>query len=154
MSFFTTFRRHDRPTEQAPARVVPTPANSVLTAICLGLLTGFAGTMYHAFIWHITSDIYLPWGAVLGILLVFCAATWCSLRAEKTWAGSLVGLVAFMLIAVFGFAKTGSVLVLLNPVVPVGVAGTLWLLGTMAATAVSNVVVGRSLRRRAQRVQK
>lgn len=130
----------------------PSTANSVVTAICIGLIVGFTGTMYHAYIWYISDGIYLPWGALLAILLTFLGTSWVSLRATKTWAGSLAGAVAFLLVLTFGFAKTGSVLVLANPVIPVGVAGTLWLLGTLFATVVSNVVVKKYQLR--QRIKK
>lgn len=124
--------------------------NSVVTGIALGLLVGFIGTMYHASIWYLNENFYFPWGALVAILLVFSAATWASLRAGKNWAGSLIGVITFLLIALFAFAKPHSILVLVNPAVPVGVAGTLWMLGSLGATIVSNITVTR-LRHRSQR---
>ncbi|MDO4253302.1 MAG: hypothetical protein Q4C74_08715 [Rothia sp. (in: high G+C Gram-positive bacteria)] len=132
-------------TGQNQANVRIGPINSLVRSICLGLLAGFSGSMYHVYIWYVSDSFFLPWGALLAMGLVFCAASWSSLRAGKTWAGTLVGLLAFLLVAFFSFAKSGSVLVLPNPTVPVGLAGTIWLLGTLAATVVSNVTVGRYL---------
>lgn len=138
------------PLSSRNADIHPSVGNSVLTGIALGLLVGFIGTMYHASIWYINESFYIPWGALVALILVFSAATWNSLRAGRNWAGSLVGIITFLVIALFAFAKPHSILVLVNPAVPVGVAGTIWMLGSLGATIVSNITVTR-LRHRSQR---
>lgn len=125
-----------------------TPLNSAITAVAMGLLVGFIGSMYHTSIYYFSDTAYLPWGLILALLLVFSATTWTSLRAGKNWAGTLVGCVTFLVISLFAFAKPQSILVLVNPQVPVGVAGTAWMLGSLGVTILSNVVVSRIRARR------
>ncbi len=140
------------PTTHTQSRAVepvqPGPVNSLITAICMGLIVAFVGTMYHAWIWYVDKSFFLPWGAMLALALCYLASVWVSLRAGKVWAGSLVGIVAFLTVALFAFAKPTSILVLVNPEVPVGLAGTVWMLGTLLATILANVTCNRLTRRK------
>lgn len=113
---------------------VPGPINSTITSIALGLLAGFAGTMYHAWIWYFSDTFWLPWGALLACLTVFFTATWASLYTQKIWSATLVGASAFLLIGLFAYAKGTSMLVYINPINPPGIAGTIWALGSLVAT--------------------
>ncbi|WP_237224617.1 PIG-L family deacetylase [Rothia nasisuis] len=115
----------------------PGPINSAVTSIALGLLAGFVGTMYHAHIWYPTTTIWVPWGALLAILTVYCAATWAATHTEKNWAAALVGATAFTLICIFAFAKEDSILVYINPINAVGATGTLWALGSLVAATLA-----------------
>ncbi|MFW0108588.1 hypothetical protein ACN08Z_05615 [Rothia sp. P7181] len=125
--------------------VYPTALNSVITAIALGVITGFMGTMYHASIWYApNASWFVPWGSCVAIVMVFCASLWSALRSGASWGGALVGIVAFILIGLFAFGKEGSLLVLLNPQVPVGIAGVIWTFGALGAALIAQRVA-RSL---------
>lgn len=126
-------------TEEEP----PDPVNSVITSLALGLIAGFAGTMYHAWIWYQSESFWLPWGALLGCLTVFLAATWATLHTGKNWSAALVGFTAFTLIGIFAYAKGTSMLVYINPINPPGIAGTIWALGSLVATVLSMLVTTR-----------
>lgn len=112
----------------------PGPINSAISAIALGLIASFAGTMYHSHIWYPTSALWVPWGAALGILTVYFASTWVAIHTEKNWAAALLGATAFILIGIFAFAKGTSMLVYINPINPIGTAGTIWALGSLVAS--------------------
>ncbi|MFW0184726.1 hypothetical protein ACN083_04385 [Rothia sp. CCM 9418] len=120
------------------ADLYPTTLNSVVIAVSLGIITGFIGTMYHASIWYAsTGSWFVPWGSCLAIVMVFCASLWSALRSGTSWGGVLVGIVAFVLIGLFGFGKEGSLLVLLNPQIPVGIAGVVWAFGALGAALIA-----------------
>lgn len=141
-----THRRNQKNTETHEE--APGPVNSVITALALGLLAGFSGTIYHSWIWYINQDIWVPWGALLGCLTVFFAASWATLHTGKNWAAALVGFTAFTLISIFAYAKGNSMLVYINPINPPGIAGTLWALGSLVAATLSLIATTRySLKR-------
>ncbi|MGV3017525.1 PIG-L family deacetylase [Rothia sp. 88186D007BW] len=126
----------------------PGPINSAITAIALGIIAGFAGTMYHAHIWYPTSALWIPWGAALGLLTVYFAATWAAIHTEKNWTAALVGATAFALIGVFAFTKGSSMLVYINPSNPIGTAGTIWALGSLLACVFGMVSASRYRRKK------
>lgn len=121
----------------------PGPLNSAVTASALGLISGFAGTMYHTHIWYLAAGFWVPWGLVLALLTVYFAATWAALHTEKNWVATLVGGVAFLLVGTFAFAKGHSMLVYINPINPPGIVGTLWAFGILAVTAISIITATR-----------
>ncbi|MFW0169518.1 PIG-L family deacetylase [Rothia sp. P4278] len=125
----------------------PGPINSIITASALGLISGFAGTMYHTQIWYISKGLWLPWGLALALLTVYFAATWAAIHTEKNWAATLVGAVAFLLTGTFAFAKGNSLLVYINPINPPGIVGTLWAFGILAVTALSIISASRYRRK-------
>lgn len=134
--------------EQAGEEVIPSTANSLITAVCLGLLTGVAGTIYHAYIWYHSETVFLPWGAFLAVLTLTLACIWVNLRAANSWPGVITALTAFLLTFLFSTLKgAGGYLVLLNPAHPIGLAGTIWSLGTLVAALISTVVFGIYRRR-------
>lgn len=126
-------------TEEEP----PGAINSLITSIALGLLAGFSGTIYHSWTWYINQDFWVPWGALLGCLTVFFAATWATIHTGKNWAAALVGFTAFTLISIFAYAKGNSMLVYINPINPPGIAGTLWALGSLVAATLSLIATTR-----------
>ena len=133
------------PADAAPEESVeaPGPINSAITAVALGLIAGFAGTMYHAHIWYPTSTLWVPWGVAPGLLTVYFAATWAAIHTEKNWAAAAVGVTAFVLIGIFAFTKGTTMLVYINPINPVGTAGTIWALGSLAAATFGMVSAAR-----------
>lgn len=109
--------------------------NSLVTALAVGLLAGFAGSMYQSHIWYFSSGAWLPYGSFLACLLVFFAVCWVALYTGRRWAASLTGTVVFALIGAFAYAVPGSLLVYIAPGVnPVGSAGALWAFGSLLAT--------------------
>ncbi|WP_421084785.1 PIG-L family deacetylase [Rothia nasimurium] len=128
--------------EPQPAREAPGPINSAITSVALGLIAGFAGTMYHAHILYLGS-FWIPWGALLGALTIYFAATWAAIHTEKNWAAALVGATAFLLVGIFATAKTSSMLVYLNPTNPIGIAGTIWALSTLIASTLAIISATR-----------
>ena len=99
--------------------------------------------MYHAHIWYPTSTLWVPWGVASGLLTVYFAATWAAIHTEKNWAAAVVGATAFVLIGIFAFTKGTSMLVYINPINPVGTAGTIWALGSLAAATFGMVSAAR-----------
>lgn len=142
---YRTLRGHnitqDNPLDEMAE--APGPLNSIITASALGLISGFAGTMYHTHIWYPTAGIWIPWGLALALLTVYFAATWAAIHTEKNWAAPLVGTVAFALVGIFAFAKGTSMLVYINPINPPGIVGTLWTFGILVATTISVISVTR-----------
>ena len=134
-----TAHQNSSETQEEPPGVI----NSLITSIALGLLAGFSGTIYHSWIWYINQDLWVPWGALLGCLTVFFAATWATLHTRKNWTAALVGFTAFTLISIFAYAKGNSMLVYINPINPPGIAGTLWAMGSLVAATLSLIATTR-----------
>lgn len=134
-----TAHQNSSETQEEPPGVI----NSLITSIALGLLVGFSGTIYHSWIWYINQDLWVPWGALLGCLTVFFAATWATLHTRKNWTAALVGFTAFTLISIFAYAKGNSMLVYINPINPPGIAGTLWAMGSLVAATLSLIATTR-----------
>lgn len=134
-----TAHQNSSDTQEEPPGVI----NSLITSIALGLLAGFSGTIYHSWIWYINQDLWVPWGALLGCLTVFFAATWATLHTRKNWTAALVGFTAFTLISIFAYAKGNSMLVYINPINPPGIAGTLWAMGSLVAATLSLIATTR-----------
>lgn len=128
--------------------VLPSPTNSALTALGMGLLAGCAGTFYHAHLWYSQSGSYLPWGSLLAVLTLLLACIWVNERARSSWPGVLAALTAFVLTYAFSNFKEEGYLILLNPQYPVGMAGTVWVLGTLGAAVLATIIYGLSRRRR------
>lgn len=125
----------------------PGVVNSAVTALAVGLISGFTGTMYHTYIWYSSSGFWFPWGLALALLTVFSASLWAALYTEKNWAAALVGSTAFILTGIFALARDASMLIYLNPINPVGITGTLWALGTLVVSIISIMVATRYRRR-------
>lgn len=134
-----TAHQNSSETQEEPPGVI----NSLITSIAIGLLVGFSGTIYHSWIWYINQDLWVPWGALLGCLTVFFAATWATLHTRKNWTAALVGFTAFTLISIFAYAKGNSMLVYINPINPPGIAGTLWAMGSLVAATLSLIATTR-----------
>lgn len=134
-----TAHQNSSETQEEPPGVI----NSLITSVALGLLAGFSGTIYHSWIWYINQDLWVPWGALLGCLTVFFAATWVTLHTRKNWTAALVGFTAFTLISIFAYAKGNSMLVYINPINPPGIAGTLWAMGSLVAATLSLIATTR-----------
>ncbi|MCP3426097.1 PIG-L family deacetylase [Rothia sp. AR01] len=118
------------------------PAAAGVTGVVLGLLLGFIGTMYHASILYLTGW-FVPWGAVLAVLMVLAGTLWAAHHTRRTWATALPGVVAFCTVGLFVFARTDAFLVVPSTRAAIGVAGIVWTLGILAATALGVGIAGR-----------
>lgn len=136
------------PTTPEPTHQAPGITNTIITSIALGLIAGFAGTMYHAHILYL-GTFWIPWGALIATLTIYFASTWAAIHTQKNWAAALVGTSAFLLIGLFATAKTSSMLVYLNPINPIGIAGTIWGLGTLTAATLAIISATRYHRTKA-----
>lgn len=129
-----------------PDATAPGTVSSVITALALGVLVGMCGTMWHGFIYYFSAEVYLPWGALLGIIMAFTATAWLVLHTLRPWVGGVFGITLFgtVMYAAFGRASAGSVLVFMNTAYPTGVAGVLWNFGSLVAVLVGIAVAARS----------
>ena len=105
-------------------------ASLLITCILLGTLAGIAGSIYHAWVMY-TGETPLPIGLVFGFATVFFASLWASLALRRGGATIITGAFAFLVIYALAFMRPDSPFVLVNPdYPPIGLYGTLWLLGT------------------------
>lgn len=109
------------------------PVNSAIAGVGIGLVVGFIGTMFHASIGYFPGW-YLPWGLALALLLVLSATLWVSHYTRKRWATVLPGIVAFIEVGFFIYARSDSLLVIPNPEAPIGQVGIAWVLGILVMT--------------------
>lgn len=131
------------------ADTVPSKVNSAITAIAMGLLAGAAGTLYHAYLWYQSESFYLPWGAILAILTLLLSCIWVNARSKNSWPGVVTGVTAFLLVFAFSALKgKDGYLVIMNPKYPIGMAGTIWALGTLGATVLATIIFGIGNRHR------
>ncbi|SIM44594.1 N-Acetyl-1-D-myo-Inosityl-2-Amino-2-Deoxy-alpha-D-Glucopyranoside Deacetylase MshB [Mycobacteroides abscessus subsp. abscessus] len=128
--------------EQEPAG----PISSAITAVVVGLLLGFLGTMLHASVAYF-DGWYLPWGAILAVLGVFTGTVWTAGYTRRRGMTLVPGLAAFAVVGFFTLARSDSRLVIPTLEAPIGVAGIIWTLGTVLATAVGVVVADRTVLR-------
>ncbi|WP_129659056.1 PIG-L family deacetylase [Rothia halotolerans] len=119
------------------------PVGAGITGAALGLLMGFIGTMYHAFVLYLLGGWFLPWGALLAVLLVFAGTLWMGHHTRRTWSTALPGVVAFCAVGLFVFGRADSFLVVPSTRAAIGVAGIVWTLGILAATALGVGLAGR-----------
>ncbi|WP_144934558.1 PIG-L family deacetylase [Rothia kristinae] len=121
--------------------------SSAITAVAVGLLLGFLGTMLHASVAYF-DGWYLPWGAILAVLGVFTGTVWTAGFTRRRGLTLMPGLAAFALIGLFTLGRSDSRLVIPTLEAPIGVAGIIWTLGTVLATAVGVVIADRTVLRR------
>ena len=78
-----------------------------------------------------TGETPLPIGLVFGFATVFFASLWAALALRRGGATIITGAFAFLVIYALAFMRPDSPFVLVNPdYPPIGLYGTLWLLGT------------------------
>ena len=125
----------------------PTQAGIVsllITCILLGILAGIAGSIYHAWVMY-TGETPLPVGLVFGFATVFFASLWASLALRRGGATVITGAFAFLVIYALAFMRPDSPFVLVNPdYPPIGLYGTLWLLGTPVISLLAFFVFTRT----------
>lgn len=124
----------------------PGTVSSAIAAIALGAIVAFCGTMWHASIWYLSQTVYIPWGTLLALLMTCMATIWLCLHTQRTWTGGLMGVTIFAIITYFAFGRAHdqSVLVLMNTDLPIGVAGTLWGLGSLFCVTLGIIIAAKS----------
>ena len=125
----------------------PTQAGIVsllITCILLGTLAGIAGSICPAWVMY-TGETPLPVGLVFGFATVFFASLWASLALRRGGATVITGAFAFLVIYALAFMRPDSPFVLVNPdYPPIGLYGTLWLLGTPVISLLAFFVFTRT----------
>ncbi|QRZ62186.1 hypothetical protein [Rothia sp. ZJ932] len=127
-----------------PHELSPGTTTSAITATALGLIVALAGTMWHGFIYYFSASVYLPWGAVLALILTFAATIWLVSHTRRAWTGGVMGFTLFLALMymAFGRASEGSMLVFMNTEYAPGAAGTLWSMGSLVSVAAGILVAG------------
>ncbi|GAB3529939.1 PIG-L family deacetylase [Arthrobacter monumenti] len=115
-------------------------------SLIAALIATVFGTALHGQILYLPW-VALPWGALAALLLVGCVATVAGLWARNVWMTVLTGIVTYVLV---GLVSTGSRIIVADfaqgIVLPVAVAGIIWIVGIAVATIVAAVVCLRSLK--------
>ena len=75
--------------------------------------------------------------------MVLAGTLWAAHHTRRTWATALPGVVAFCTVGLFVFARTDAFLVVPSTRAAIGVAGIVWTLGILAATALGVGIAGR-----------
>ncbi|HET8795937.1 MAG TPA: PIG-L family deacetylase [Arthrobacter sp.] len=115
-------------------------------ALSAALIATVFGTALHAQILYLPWAA-VPWGAFAALVLVGCVATVAGLWARNVWMTVLTGVVTYVLV---GLISTGSRVIIADfaqgIVLPVAVAGIIWIVGIAVATIVAAIVCLRSLK--------
>ncbi|WBL17914.1 hypothetical protein [Citricoccus sp. NR2] len=114
------------------------------------------GTLLHLQL-HWFGSVVIPWGAVLGLLLVACAQLWATLATRQLWVGALMVVAAYTVIIGIAFTSTQDVFnIAINsytwqelpgPVVAEG----LWLFGVPVVAIIVLLISSRLMPRTAPR---
>lgn len=138
---------------QGSDAAVPAPMGGLpagLGAVGFGLLAGLAAVLWQSWSTVLTSGavIVLPWGALLGSLVVFGAAMAWGLRTSLRWVAGLTGLVAFCVVGAASVGGNDQLMVPLDPIYFTATPGAAWstvviMLGTVVATLVALTLVAR-----------
>lgn len=123
---------------------------AVSGAVVFGLLSGTAAVIWQAWSTVLTSGavIVIPWGALLGVAVVFGAAVSWGLHTRLRWAAGLTGLIAFCVVGVASVGGNDQLMVPLDPLYFTVTPGAAWsavviMLGTVVATLVALTLVAR-----------
>ena len=128
--------------EGEPARAPAGRVTTAITGTCLGLLTGFLGSMLHTQITYLDA-VWIPWGVLLALVLVVAGTIWMIHHSQRIWGGMLVGLTAFMLVGLFMTLRSEAMLVYPTLQAPIGIAGIIWSLGILAASMLGMSIAKR-----------
>jgi|GEM_PF-2264892 len=116
--------------------------------VVIGLAAGAVAVLWQAWATVLTSPglIVLPWGAVLGSLVVFGAAVSWGLYAARRWVPGLLGLCAFAVLAATSLGGHDTLLAPLDTRYFAVAPGAVWsaivvTVGTIVATLVALVIV-------------
>ena len=119
---------------EAPTAEPMGGVNTGIVGTCLGLLTGFLGTMLHSRIAYADGGAWFPWGVLAALLLVFTGTLWMIHLSQRIWGGMLVGATAFVLVGLFMMLRQDAFLVYPTLQSPIGIAGILWSLGILGVS--------------------
>lgn len=147
-----------RPLPQTPVQDAPRPQPRVplapwktaLGAVGIGLVSGLAAVLWQGWSTVLTSGaiIVVPWGALLGSLLVFVASLSWGLKSRQRWAAGLTGLVAFCVVGVASLGGNDLLMVPLDQLYFTATPGAAWstaiiMIGSVVATLVATAWVAR-----------
>ncbi len=109
------------------------------------------GTALHGHVAYVGSTA-VPAGAVAALLLAGAVSVWCGLWARNILAAALCGGTAYVVVALI--ASSPKTLILTGTtggtILPVAVAGNMWLFGLAVASVLSVAVCAVVLRRSAR----
>lgn len=130
----------------APQGTVP----AALGALGFGLLAGLAAVVLQAWSTVLTygAIIVIPWGALLGVGVVFGASVSWGLATRLRWVAGLTGLIAFCVVGLASVGGNDRLMVPLDPLYFTATPGAAWstvviMLGTVVATLAALTLVAR-----------
>ena len=124
-----------------------------LGAVVLGLVAGVVAVLWQSWATVLTAPrvIVLPWGALLGAVVVFCIAVAWGLKAARRWIPGVVGLCAFAVLAGGALSGQDTLVAPMDPRYFAVAPGAVWsaitvTVGTIVATLAALMVVARYVR--------
>ena len=106
----------------------PEPAgwmSTSLVGVILGVLSGVAGSLYHAWVVY-AGDTPIPVGLALAVLTVLSASLWTALSHHRPFGALVTGGIAAVTVHWLAYGRADSPFVLVNPDVYIGQVGTWW----------------------------
>lgn len=146
----------DQPDQKPPATGklrgggIGTTLGVAVLVVVLGIAAGMLGTLVHLHIWWISS-VFIPWGALLALILMAALQLWVTFISHKLWAGSVLVLSTFSSAVLLAFIPSFGLSVPVNSnayeVLPGPVvAEVIWLLGVPLIGMLMMFITFRMLR--------
>ncbi|MHA7275122.1 hypothetical protein [Arthrobacter sp. HLT1-21] len=123
-------------------------------SVVLGLAVAILGTALHSQVWELPGAT-LPVGAAAAVLLAGSAAVFAALWARNVYLSPAVGGVAYLVVGLFAASEDQQLVLTdlgMTPLLPVAIAGSIWVFGLAIVTMLASMVSWWVLRpRRAAR---
>ena len=123
---------------------------TVLITVALGAAAGVIALLWQGWFTVLPSGVVLPWGGLLGALVVFLAAYAWGVRTGARWVPGVTGLLAFAVLGAVSMGGNDRFMPQLNSYYLHAAPGSSWsaitvIAGTFLATLLALILVARAV---------